>query len=103
MLNLFEEFQIPVTIFDAFVLEVAGKYYDNEYHNFQHGMDVCYTVYVPPSLSPFFPPVPPVIRPYWPRKASPILVPSANLPQHSLSVSLSLPHTHTNTHTGTAC
>ena len=45
VLNLFDEFQIPVPIFDAFVTEVAGKYFDNEYHNFNHGMDVCYTVY----------------------------------------------------------
>lgn len=45
LLNVFDEFKVPLPNFHAFVKEISGRYLENTYHNFKHGCDVCHTVY----------------------------------------------------------
>jgi hypothetical protein len=43
-LNLLEEFKVPENVFKAFCMEISNKYINsNTYHNYKHGVDVCYT------------------------------------------------------------
>ncbi len=57
-LNLLEEFKVPEKVFRNFVGEIAGRYINtNTYHNYKHGVDVCFTSYrllTVPSLTLVF-------------------------------------------------
>lgn len=45
-LNLLEEFQVPENVFRAFLIELSNRYINsNTYHNYKHGVDVCFTCY----------------------------------------------------------
>lgn len=43
--NFFDEFKIPMPVFKEFLVEISGRYIENTYHNYKHGVDVCHTVY----------------------------------------------------------
>jgi len=46
MLNLLNEFNVPMDNFQKFLVEVQSRYIEsNTYHNFKHGFDVLHTVY----------------------------------------------------------
>lgn len=45
VMNIIDDFKVPVPVLKSFLTEVSGKYLVNSYHNFQHGFDVAHTVY----------------------------------------------------------
>ena len=50
-LGLLVHFQVPMIIFRQFLNEISIKYIKNTYHNYNHGCDVCHTVYRLTTLS----------------------------------------------------
>lgn len=46
VLNLMREFRVPDNIFRNFLQEISDRYVNsNTYHNYKHGVDVCFTSY----------------------------------------------------------
>jgi hypothetical protein len=46
VMGFFNDFQIPVPVFEAFILEMSRQYKDkNSYHNFFHACDVAHTTF----------------------------------------------------------
>lgn len=46
LVNLLDDFQVPLGVFKHFLGEIASRYIEkNTYHNFKHGVDVCHTTY----------------------------------------------------------
>jgi hypothetical protein len=45
LLNMLQEFQVPIPVFKNFLGEIAGRYQEHKYHNYKHGCDVCHTTY----------------------------------------------------------
>ncbi len=43
--GLLEEFKVPEQNFRSFLSEIGGRYINNTYHNYSHGVDVCFTAY----------------------------------------------------------
>lgn len=44
-LNFLEEFKVPENVFRNFVQEISVRYLNNTYHNYKHGVDVCFTAF----------------------------------------------------------
>ena len=44
-LGLLVSFQVPMVTMRLFLGEISKKYIKNTYHNYNHGCDVCHTVY----------------------------------------------------------
>eukprot|EP00981_Chlorochromonas_danica_P011321 scaffold3873_cov177-Ochromonas_danica.AAC.1 len=42
-MHLLEEFKVPEDVFMNFLKAIGGRYLNNVYHNYKHGVDVCYT------------------------------------------------------------
>ncbi len=45
ILNIVDEFKVPLPVLKTFLMDISGKYQPNTYHNYQHGYDVAHTVY----------------------------------------------------------
>lgn len=46
LLNLLQEFRVPEVTFKTFLKEISERYVNsNTYHNYKHGVDVCFTSY----------------------------------------------------------
>ena len=58
ILNLLDEFKVPLGLFKNFLKELSHVYIaENSYHNFKHGVDVCHTSYrllMGPNLNDVF-------------------------------------------------
>ena len=44
-LGLLVSFQVPMATMRLFMIEISKRYIKNTYHNYNHGCDVCHTVY----------------------------------------------------------
>lgn len=56
-MNLLDEHKVPESNFKLFVNEISLRYINNTYHNYKHGVDVCFTSWkllVVPNLTSIF-------------------------------------------------
>ena len=45
VINVFDDFNVPMSVAKSFLTDISGKYKDNTYHNYKHGYDVAHCVY----------------------------------------------------------